>query len=128
MDFSSNKPRRASEPALPMINVVFLLLIFFLMAAQIVPPAPADVALPLAKVTPPLDAESRLYITADGTLWMDNAEGDEVWQLLSPALPDTKTALLIHADARLEASKLAQIISRLSEMGYAQIGLATTPE
>ena len=33
MDFSPPKPRRESEPALPMINVVFLLLVFFLMSA-----------------------------------------------------------------------------------------------
>ena len=38
MEFSTPRMRRAAEPALPMINVVFLLLIFFLMSAQIAAP------------------------------------------------------------------------------------------
>ncbi len=52
---------------LPLINIVFLLLIFFLLAAHIAPPEPADITPPISAATP--DAPARpaiLHIAADG--------------------------------------------------------------
>lgn len=46
MDFAPPKRRPRAESIVPMINVVFLLLIFFLMTAQIAPPDPFEVAPP----------------------------------------------------------------------------------
>ena len=43
------RPRRPRESAVPMINIVFLLLIFFLMTATIAPPAPFAVTPPAAE-------------------------------------------------------------------------------
>jgi len=40
MEFARPRHRRPLEPIVPMINVVFLLLIFFLMSAQIRTPRP----------------------------------------------------------------------------------------
>jgi biopolymer transport protein ExbD len=40
MDFGRARPRPRGESVVPMINVVFLLLIFFVMTATIVPPDP----------------------------------------------------------------------------------------
>lgn len=59
--------RRARDGALPLINIVFLMLIFFLIAGTVAPPLPRDLTLPdLASDTaePPPDA---LAILADGT-------------------------------------------------------------
>ncbi|NHX27772.1 biopolymer transporter ExbD, partial [Escherichia coli] len=46
MQFPQHPRRDRGENIVPMINVVFLLLIFFLMTAQIGPPAPIDVTPP----------------------------------------------------------------------------------
>lgn len=60
-------PREASEPTLPLINIVFLMLIFFLVAAQLARPLDPDLRLVDTadpSVTPPPDA---LVILADGS-------------------------------------------------------------
>ena len=60
-------PREASEPTLPLINIVFLMLIFFLVAAQLARPLDPDLRLVETddpEVTAPPDA---LVVLADGT-------------------------------------------------------------
>ncbi len=96
------RPRRIpADSAVPMINVVFLLLIFFMMAARIAPPLPQDLRLPQAQVdnAPPVDRS--LSVLHDGTLAMAGATGDAAWQALA-ALP-ARSQLTVHADADLPA-------------------------
>ncbi|PRY92881.1 biopolymer transport protein ExbD [Hasllibacter halocynthiae] len=60
------RPRRRAEPAVALINVVFLMLIFFLVAGQVAPPPAPGLALPSAgdlERAPPPDA---LALHADG--------------------------------------------------------------
>ncbi|TVP99174.1 MAG: biopolymer transporter ExbD [Roseinatronobacter sp.] len=61
-------PRNRAEPTIALINIVFLMLIFFLIAGSLAPPPDADVALvALNEITtePPSDA---LVMLADGSL------------------------------------------------------------
>ena len=44
--FDDPPPRRPFEAMVPLINIVFLLLIFFLLAGTIAPQSPVDVTLP----------------------------------------------------------------------------------
>ncbi len=44
MQFPDDTPRRGGDNLLPMINVVFLLLIFFLISAEMTPPEPFEVS------------------------------------------------------------------------------------
>ena len=127
MEFSRPRPRRLSEPALPMINVVFLLLIFFLMSAQIAPPPPFDVAPPRADGPVAVGGEAVLYIAADGALAFGAARGEAAWPLLNDLAQAEDAALLIRADAGLDATRLAQVLGRLSGLGLADIRLATVP-
>lgn len=125
MNFARPKPRRLSEPALPMINVVFLLLIFFLMSARIAPPAPFAVAPPEAVAEGEAHGEHTLHIGADGLLAFDAAREDGVWAALGGIeTPETAT-LLIRADASLPANRLAEVLSRASQIGFGEIRLVT---
>ncbi|MBU2980708.1 biopolymer transporter ExbD [Lentibacter algarum] len=128
MDFSQPKQRRQSEPALPMINVVFLLLIFFLMSAQIVAPPPIDVQPPLAQHGAALPDDLRLHIAADGAFALDDLRGPAVWEMLALTPAPAKTAVLVRADATLPAATLASALSRLSALGYEQVQLTTAPK
>lgn len=124
MRFSSPKPRRRSEPALPMINVVFLLLIFFLMSAQIMPPSPFEVAPPEADVIGTPAEELRLYVSAQGEIALSGGVSVDAWSDLTAIETPKETPLLIRADASLPASDLAQILTRLSSLGFGNIDLA----
>ncbi|WP_439124217.1 ExbD/TolR family protein [Marivita sp.] len=114
--------RSAREPVVPMINVVFLLLIFFLMTAQIVPPAPFDLDLPRA--TGHEDTgQNALYINDDGEIAFDTARGDlALTQAISIAAEDP---LRVHADANLPAATLAQILATLTALGATRVEIVT---
>lgn len=125
MDFSYAKPRRQSEPALPMINVVFLLLIFFLMSAQIVAPPPIEVSPPTTAQGEPPREDVRLHISADGTLALDSLRGSLVWGQLAQTTAPEAVSVLIRADAALPAAQLARVMARLSGLGFGDVKLAT---
>ena len=103
-----------------MINVVFLLLIFFLMTAQIAPPVPFDVALPRAAGDED-SGQAALYISADGEIAFETARGDAA---LTQAA-ESDGPLRLHADASLPAATLARVLAQLSTLGATQIELVT---
>lgn len=105
-----------------MINVVFLLLIFFLMTAQIVPPAPFDLTLPSASGDE--DAgQTALYISADGEIAFETARGDAALSQAA-SLPEG-TPLRLYADATLPAATLAQVLAQLTALGATRVEIVT---
>lgn len=122
MEFSIPPRRRPKEAIVPMINVVFLLLIFFLMTAQIAPPAPFDVTLPDATGGAAAAPADTLYIDAGGQLAFNTARGAAVYDALAArATPDGP--LQIRADAVLEAQVLARLLPELAARGVGAIEL-----
>jgi biopolymer transport protein ExbD len=114
--------RTAREPIVPMINVVFLLLIFFLMTAQIVPPAPFDLNLPNASGEE--DAgQTTLFISADGEIAFDTHQGDAALALAVAATADTP--LRLYADAALSAQTLAKVLGQLTALGATRVEIVT---
>jgi biopolymer transport protein ExbD len=100
-----------------MINVVFLLLIFFLMSAQIAPPDPANVTPPSAVFSDgPLPAEGRiLWLAADGRL-LDQAGA-------APDMTTLDAQLSLRADADAPAADLARVLRELAVAGVADVTL-----
>ncbi len=125
MDFSQPKPKREHEPALPMINVVFLLLIFFLMSAQIMAPPPLEVSPPVAEQGSAPADDLRLHLSMDGTLALDDLRDAAVWEMLAETTDPDKAKVLIRADAALPAAELAKVLTRLSALGFQAVQLAT---
>ena len=113
--------RRASEPVVPMINVVFLLLIFFLMTAQIVPPDPFGITLPEATGDTP-DEAAPLYISASGETAFADLRGDAAVRAAAEAGP-----VSLQVDAALEAVKLARLLRDLKEAGADDVQIVTLP-
>lgn len=120
MDFAPPPRKPRAESIVPMINVVFLLLIFFLMTSQIAPPDPFEVSPPTANQQGEATAEPVLYINAAGTLHFDGVEGPAAITRLAP-LANAADVLLIKADARLEASALAKTLTSLTQAGFASV-------
>ena len=127
MDFSSPKPRRDSEPALPMINVVFLLLVFFLMSAQIVTPPPVEVMPPETRHGESARSDLYFHISRDGIAGFSGETGDAAWAALAPSGDGDKTLLVIRADAALPAQELARVLGKVSTLGFDSVQLATVP-
>ncbi|MFU8835981.1 ExbD/TolR family protein [Roseovarius autotrophicus] len=124
MEFATPRRRRPLEPIVPMINVVFLLLIFFLMSAQITPSAPFDVILPESGAGDRAAPADTLYMDAEGRLAFNAARGDAVLGALAArATPDA--ALHIRADTRLEARVLARLLPELAARGVTRVEIVT---
>ncbi len=122
MRFSMPPRRSASESVVPMINVVFLLLIFFMMSATIMPAPPFDVSLPETDAQIAVAGEMDIYVSASGEVSFQGALNDAAWAVLA-AQPVVNTVTL-RADADLSAQKLARVVSRLARIGHTQIEIA----
>ncbi len=126
MDFTPTRsPRHATENIVPMINVVFLLLIFFLMTAQIAPPDPFEITPPeTASESDGPDGELVLFLGADGHMGFDTLRGQDA---LQAALAQADgTAVIIRADAGVDAARFAKVLGQLSQAGATDIRLITT--
>ena len=67
IEFEENPPRRQIESVVPLINVVFLLLIFFLLTGTLKKTDTVDVELPTGQVDDKKQEEELiLYVEADG--------------------------------------------------------------
>ncbi len=108
--------RRSSENIVPMINVAFLLLVFFLMTAVIMPPEPADITLPAANGDVEGLAEARLTLDANGQLWRDGRENADLSGLQG-------VSVSLSADRDLSTADLARVLSRLQESGVKRVNL-----
>ena len=120
--FAPPRRRRRAENVVPMINVVFLLLIFFLISAQIAPAPPFD----LRRVKVEDGAwqtlhDRTLWIDASGTLAYQAARGEAVWPLLQEPLH-------IQADADVPARDVARILARIGQFGISDVTLITQPK
>lgn len=119
MEFAPSKPRQRTESIVPMINVVFLLLVFFLMTASIGPPEPFEVLAPEAAGAVEAQGTETLYLGADGDIAFGPARGDAAFV----ALAGWEGALLVRADARMDASAVAAVLARLSQAGIRDVRL-----
>lgn len=114
------QPRRVrAESVVPMINVAFLLLIFFLMAAVIAPPEPVDVSLPEAEAMTSDAQHTTISVTADGVLARETRRGDAVFDGLQGE------SVRLRVDAAVPGADLARLLSRLSAAGAARVELVT---
>lgn len=109
----------------PMINVVFLLLIFFLMVAQLSKPAPVAVSLPQSTGGAETPPGVVLYIDASGEVAFEDARGGvAVARVVALAAPGV--TLTIRADAGADAAAVAALLPRLS--GFDSLTLAVVPK
>lgn len=112
------------EPVVPMINVVFLLLIFFLMTARFASPPPLDVTPPVALADPTAQGGVPLYLGRDGTLAYLDLRGSAA---LAAALQAAQAApaLDLHVDAAAPATDLAQLLTQIGQHWPGAVRLIT---
>ncbi len=135
MEFQDPPRRRPPENMLPMINVVFLLLIFFLMSAQLVPPEPFPVEPPEASGGTDAEGPLALYLGPEGEIGYRDQTGEEA--ALAALLAEREAlcgmqdcnsnpiGLQIRADAATPGRALAALLPTLGSKGFTQVELIT---
>lgn len=112
----SRRAERGEAGLTPMIDVVFMLLIFFMMISQVTPPEPFPVTLPKLPEAAEPQADNRLYVDRTGLPGYDGEVGPEALARLADR-HDKDEPLQIRADAELEAATLARVLREVSQHG-----------
>ena len=139
MRFNARRPRERQLPLdmTPMIDIVFQLLIFFLVTAQLSQYSRADLDLPEEageKTDAATEAGLSINVLADGTYEIaSGAVGiDEIRSLASDLARESEargeTARpLVRADRNAPTSALNLILSTLQKAGIPAVRIATAP-
>jgi len=120
MDFDAAPRKPRAESIVPMINVVFLLLIFFLMTARIAPPEPFEVSPPTADNAAEPEGELILFVGKDSAVQFQDTAGDAAYKAIGAAT-GTGKALQLRIDASLDGDRLAQVMQELAAVGFSRV-------
>ncbi len=136
MQFRQNKARRASDDdrILPLINVVFLLLIFFMLAGQLAATDPFVIEPPKSESEGQNRPQDMVILaSADGRFALDGIEMSEeavitaARQRLEDA-PDGNVMLRLKVDGNKAAPEIVFLMQRLREAGFRKLRLLTVPK
>ncbi|MGR3603546.1 MAG: ExbD/TolR family protein [Heliomarina sp.] len=117
-------PRRPrAESIVPMINVVFLLLVFFLMTSRLSQPEPFPVTPPTAEQGSDTETSPIIYLSAEGEIAFQELRGEAAIEALSQASEDGIPAPQLRADAGAKASDVARLLRDLSAAGLRDVSL-----
>ena len=128
-EIDQDPPRRQFETLIPLINVVFLLLIFFLLAGTMTPADNVAVKLPVGALD---DTErempAMLLVEADGFVWIGERPIDAkiAEEPLKAYLADKGLErVAIKADAEAPAEALLLLMETLRKVGVQQVTIVT---
>ncbi len=131
IDFDQPTPRRPFETMVPLINIVFLLLIFFMLAGTLQPPDDIEVDLPAGVVDDKRASEDVvLYVEADGFVHLGDLVMDAALApyMLRKFLDDGGIFnVAIKADENAPAHSLIQLMEGLRNVGVREVNLVTEP-
>lgn len=129
IEFDEEQPRKQFETLVPLINVVFLLLIFFLLAGTMQPAENVAVSLPEGALNDrERDVPTTLIVEADGFVWLGDRPTDAKFagKLVEQYLSEEGTKrVAIKADADAPAEAVLELMEGLREAGVEQVTIMT---
>ncbi|WP_348680098.1 ExbD/TolR family protein [Alcanivorax profundi] len=127
METSSRRP--PLEPVLPLINVVFLLLIFFMLAGQLAKRPTVSVETPVSQSANGQEARDKLMLILkpDGQWFAENADEPLDHTALVALLGDNpeESEVRLMADVGITMAALRERLETLQELGVEQVRLVT---
>lgn len=126
------RPRRSrtEDVMLPLINIVFLLMVSFMLVGALSPPDAFDLEPPRAKTLTPADAgELSLVVAADGRLGLGReafppdqlSARASAWRAQNPG-----AVLQVKADAGADTQAVLEVLDILQASGIARVELMAT--
>ena len=129
MDFPRRQRGDGHEPVIPLINVIFLLLIFFLVTGTLRSADLIDVAPPQAASG--IAAEEELpsvLVGADGSIAFDGQLlelRDLAAQLVDTLHNRESSHIVVKADGRVRSDVLLSVFDQLGQAGVRELSLVT---
>ncbi len=118
-----------------MTDVVFLLLVFFMVTSAFVFPTALEIDLPQSSQQTPLKPTTRVFVDAEGAYFVAAPDADEpvavapdslVLFLGSIAPADSVGAVAVYADAKVQYGKVVEVLNIGAENSIKMV-LATKP-
>lgn len=126
----TERARGEEEAIVPLINVVFLLLIFFMLVGTLAPPDRLPVDPPISATEEAADTEGLVIILdADGRLAVDDdvLPLDPLTDRVAERLADQPAlSVRVKADAAAPSGALVDLLDRLQSLGLERVVLLTT--
>ena len=122
MRFALHRSRVKKESIIPMVNVIFLLLIFFLMTSSFIIPDPFELDKPYADSSNKVSTEGRMYISKTGKVFISDKVNENAWRYLEQSTPEE---LLLIVDRNFPAKDLLNFSEKLKELGIIELNLLT---
>jgi len=120
--------KKPKEPTIALINIVFLLLIFFLAASTIAPPLDQEVKLIDTRLLDSDPPPNALVIRADASLLFEGkiiSMEDFLKQQKSHQVANNSLAIRVVPDKQLKAKALVKITNQLKQGGAQSVKLVT---
>lgn len=132
MKFGSVRENRHTDNILPMINIVFLLLIFFMLAGAL---QSADIfeidPLSSARGTDDQPDPATILVSADGRLGLGSSElsRDALLQIIANQMSDNPELVIrVKADEDTSAAGFVRLMEGLRSIGVKELKLLTLSE
>lgn len=134
MRLRTHEPDAPEINLTPLIDVVFLMLVFFIITTTFSDREALDVTLPAAQTAEAVDRDPlEIVIDAEGAIQVDGhavASGSgALRQALAGARrerPAEADQVLIRADQRVPHGQVLQVMDQAGQSGFTQVGIATT--
>jgi len=111
----------------PLVDVVFILLVFVMLAASFARQPAVAVALPEAHATPPTSGQTLVItIERDGRLWIDGAVVPS--DALAEALTSRRSSfrgLTVRADGQVALARAVKVLDTARHAGFKRLAIAT---
>lgn len=131
IDFGPERPKREYEYLVPLINVVFLLITFFLITGTMQTTEPVNVELPEGALNETKPAEAvTIHVGADGFVYiLDQVIEAQFapYMLRSFFLKEGHRSVQIRADKNANAETLIDLMEQMREINVEEIIILTEP-
>ncbi|MCM2971139.1 ExbD/TolR family protein [Larsenimonas suaedae] len=113
----------------PMLDVVFIMLIFFIVTTSFVRESGVEIDRPEAKgAVSQQSAQVLVAITANGTLWLngETVSPDQVGQKVADAVRQGSGNVVVQADRRSQTGLLVETMDAIRQAGVDNVAVAAT--
>ena len=135
---TSRRNKSSEDSLIPLINIVFLLLIFFMVSGSIQPSIPAEIKHPTVDIEKPIKAlKIQILITESNEIYVNNQlmslaqlkkELDRLTttnEALAEKNNSERLAINLHADKEVKAIDLDLVLNVIRQHNVADINLIT---
>ena len=123
MTFRKTSYVSEKENIVPMINIVFLLLIFFLITSSLVPRPSEIIERPFGSSDSNVQDPSYFFITSNSEIMYRGQSGEIAWNLIKES---NVNILTIEADRNLPATKFISFLNRLSDISIPHLEMVVS--